>query len=141
VGQELAERAASPREVWFSRWGGNFIQQSSGGLIHLGLERLPVLLRRFDPAIRKVDVRLPGKGNSDSHGARPVHLIIMMIKWIRTWRAAPSPPPPPCPPWLAPPWRPLSPWSRVQGSWIRVQGSGFRVQGSGFRVQGSGFRV
>ena len=27
----------------------------------------------------KVDVRLPGKGNSHSHGARPVHLIITMI--------------------------------------------------------------
>ena len=27
-----------------------------------------------------VDVRLPGKGNSNSHGARPVHLIITMIK-------------------------------------------------------------
>ena len=35
---------------------------------------------------RKVDVRLPGKGNSKSHGARPVHLIITMIKWIRTSR-------------------------------------------------------
>jgi len=35
---------------------------------------------------RKVDVRLPGKGNSDSHGARPVHLIITMITWIRTSR-------------------------------------------------------
>ena len=33
---------------------------------------------------RKVDVRPPGKGNSNSHGARPVHLIITMIKWIRT---------------------------------------------------------
>ena len=33
---------------------------------------------------RKVDVRLPGKGNSNSHGTRPVHLIITMIKWIRT---------------------------------------------------------
>jgi len=32
----------------------------------------------------KVDVRLPGKGNSNPHGARPVHLIITMIKWIRT---------------------------------------------------------
>jgi len=31
-----------------------------------------------------VDVRLPGKGNSNSNGARPVHLIITMIKWIRT---------------------------------------------------------
>jgi len=35
---------------------------------------------------RKVDVRLPGKGNSNFHGARPVHLIIKMIKWIRTSR-------------------------------------------------------
>jgi len=25
---------------------------------------------------RKVDVRLPGKGHSNSHGARPVHQII-----------------------------------------------------------------
>jgi len=37
---------------------------------------------------RKVDVRLPGKGNSKSHGARPVHQIITMIKWIRTSRLA-----------------------------------------------------
>ena len=36
--------------------------------------------------VRKVDVRLPGKGHSNSHGARPVHLIITMIKWIRTSR-------------------------------------------------------
>jgi len=35
---------------------------------------------------RKADVRLPGKGNSNSHGARPVHLIITMIKWTRTSR-------------------------------------------------------
>ena len=35
---------------------------------------------------RKVNVRLPGKGNSNSHGGRPVHLIITMIKWIRTSR-------------------------------------------------------
>ena len=34
----------------------------------------------------KVDVRLPGKGNSNSHGARPVHLIITRMKWIRTSR-------------------------------------------------------
>ena len=34
----------------------------------------------------KVDVRLPGKRNSNSHGARPVHLIITMIKWIQTSR-------------------------------------------------------
>ena len=35
---------------------------------------------------RKVAVRLPEKGKSDSHDARPVHLIITMIKWIRTSR-------------------------------------------------------
>jgi len=35
---------------------------------------------------RKVDVRLPGKGNSNSHGARPVHLIMRMIKSIRAGR-------------------------------------------------------
>jgi len=35
---------------------------------------------------RKVGVRLPGKWNSNSHGARPVHLIITTIKWIRTSR-------------------------------------------------------
>jgi len=38
--------------------------------------------------LRKVDVRLPGNGNSNSHGARPVHLIITMIKWIRTSRSS-----------------------------------------------------
>ena len=37
-------------------------------------------------ACSKVEVRLPGKGNSNPHGARPVHLIIMMIKWTRTSR-------------------------------------------------------
>ena len=35
---------------------------------------------------RKVDVRLSGKGNSTSHIARPVHLIITLIEWIRTRR-------------------------------------------------------
>ena len=33
-----------------------------------------------------VGFRLSGKGNSDSHGARPVHQIISTIKWIRTSR-------------------------------------------------------
>ena len=43
-------------------------------------------LHRVDYTTRKVDVRLPGKGNSNSPGARPVHLIITMITWIRTSR-------------------------------------------------------
>ena len=34
----------------------------------------------------KVDVRLPGKGNSNFLGVRPVHHIISMIKWIPTSR-------------------------------------------------------
>ena len=44
------------------------------------------LQRHSKPAANKVDVRLPGKGDSNSHGARPVHLIITMMKWIRTSR-------------------------------------------------------
>jgi hypothetical protein len=36
--------------------------------------------------LRGARIRLPGKGNSNSHGARPVHLIITMAKWIRTSR-------------------------------------------------------
>ena len=35
---------------------------------------------------REVDIRLPGKGNSNFHGARPVHQIILIITWIRTRR-------------------------------------------------------
>ena len=36
---------------------------------------------------RKVDVRLPLKGNSNYHGARPVYSNpLEMIKWIRTSR-------------------------------------------------------
>ena len=35
---------------------------------------------------RNVDVRLPGKEIIDCHGARPVHRIITMMKWIRTSR-------------------------------------------------------
>ena len=33
-----------------------------------------------------VDIRLPGKVNSNFHGARPVHQIISMIKWSRPSR-------------------------------------------------------
>ena len=34
---------------------------------------------KIPPSLRKEDVRLPGKGNSNSHGARPVRLIITMM--------------------------------------------------------------
>ena len=36
--------------------------------------------------LMKVDVRLPGEGNSNTHGARPVQLIITTIKRILTSR-------------------------------------------------------
>ena len=42
--------------------------------------------QQVNSGVREVDVGLPGKGNYNSHGARPVHLIITMIKWIRTSR-------------------------------------------------------
>ena len=35
---------------------------------------------------RKVYVRLTGKGDSNSHGARPVHMIVIMINWSWTRR-------------------------------------------------------
>ena len=39
-----------------------------------------------DMGVKNVDTRLPGKGNSNSHGARPAHQTISMIRWIRTSR-------------------------------------------------------
>ena len=40
----------------------------------------------YDEGLRELDVRLPAKGNSNSNGARLVHLITTMIKWTRTSR-------------------------------------------------------
>ena len=40
----------------------------------------------FLKATRQVDVRLPGKGNSNSHVTRPVHRAITMMRWFRTSR-------------------------------------------------------
>jgi len=47
-----------------------------------------VVISLHQPSSRmwQVGVRLPGKANSNSHGARPVHLIITMMKCIRTSR-------------------------------------------------------
>jgi len=41
---------------------------------------------KFEYSSNEADERQPGKGNSNSHGARPVHAIIAMIKWIPTSR-------------------------------------------------------
>ena len=54
---------------------------------HTSRTRLSVLSRHpARPDISSRQVSESGKGNSNSHGARPVHLIITMIKWIRTSR-------------------------------------------------------
>ena len=118
----------------------------------------------------KVYVRLPGKGNSNPHGARIVHQIISMIEWIRTSRLSiknslsrkvwgvPE---------LSCELRPDTRLRRMlcgkkssrssrlisSGAWLTVWGSGliaegriasrcgFRVQDLGFRIQDVGFRV
>jgi len=99
--------------------------------------------------LRKVDVRLPGKGKSNSHGARPVHLIITTKKWIRTSRLSIKNSLRAC-------FRDcglgvgvcglgFEVWGlgfRAKGLWFRQQpGSDFRGQGPGFGVWGLGFRI
>ena len=88
----------------------------------------------FDPNLRRAaDARLPGKGNSNSHGTRPVHLIITMITWIWTSGLSIK--------------NSLSAvCGAVSGSWFVVRdlvrgvwGLGFRVQGAGFELKGFGF--
>ena len=53
-----------------------------GGVSH-HLEYTRSRLLTFSIGSRKVDIRLPGKWNSNSHGARPVH---QKHRWIRTSR-------------------------------------------------------
>jgi len=60
--------------------------------------------------------RPPGNGNSNSHGARPVHLIITMIERIRTSRSSALGARPPI--------------------GLRVSGFGFWVSGFGFEFPG-----
>ena len=47
----------------------------------------PSIETRYHPLVppytKKVDVRLSEKENLNSHGARPAHQIITMIKWIQ----------------------------------------------------------
>jgi len=103
---------------------------------------------------RKIDERPPGKGNSTSHEARPDHLIITMIKWIRTSRlsienslsrlldAAHRVIPPvllatqPILVWV---WGVRGPGFGVWGFGFRVWNLEFRVSGLEFGVSGFGF--
>ena len=57
----------------------------------MGIGDLPALKGRThaesrQQSVRKVDARLPGKWNSNCHGARPVHRIISVTRWFRTNR-------------------------------------------------------
>ena len=76
------------RLVYHSTLGWRVIKKKKRRLKpEVGLQLVPLVKpRSLVPFSRKVDVRLPGKGNSNSHGARPVHLIMMMMKWIQTSR-------------------------------------------------------
>jgi len=55
-----------------------------GGWVFLMLDR--ELMGDGGPRVGGRGRRDPALGNSNSHGARPVHLIITMIKWIRNSR-------------------------------------------------------
>ena len=76
----------------------------------------------FRKSTRKVDIRLPGKGNSNSQGERPVHQIISKITWIRTSRLSIKNS-------LAEGGEKMSEMSEGSASpdWERVQGLGFRI--------------
>ena len=57
-------------------------------LVFVGRGEAPLHLAHPVVLQGELDVRLPGKRNSNSHGARPVHLSITMIEWIRTRRSS-----------------------------------------------------
>jgi len=94
-------------------------------MVHLAPAWGRLVVRGVELVTRKVDIRLPGKGNSNSHGARPVHQIISMIKWIRTSRLSIK--------------NSLS--DGQPGAWGRLVGRGVKLIAEQFGVQGSGFRA
>ena len=68
------EPASEPFRVPGSEtWG---VELRGTGEVTLHLDILP----------RQVDARQPGKGKANSYGARPVHLIVTMMKWTLTSR-------------------------------------------------------
>ena len=66
--------------IWYAAGGSELRVQGSGFEFRVSGSGLR---RRVSPK-KKIDARLPGKGHSKSQGARPVHMIITMIKWTRT---------------------------------------------------------
>ena len=108
---------------------------------------------------RKVDFRLHGKGNSNTHGARPVNQIIKSMWWTRTSRLsiqnslshstepglsilrqvnAYSHAGQPLTLHLEKGVRAARIRVFIPPEGLRVWGLGFRVEGSGFMVNGSG---
>ena len=75
--------------------------------------------------VRKVDVRLPGKMNSNSHGATLVHQIITMMKHNRTNRLSIKNS-------LSLGWQDLSLGPGTGGE-VRNENAGFILQDLGFR--------
>ena len=74
----VVEGAQSPLRIW------DRVHEHASTPSHFTFLVEHVAEHHIEMLTRKVYVRLPGKGNSNSHGARPVHLIISMIKLIRT---------------------------------------------------------
>ena len=70
--------------IWNRSCAHDFITHDEN--VVLPLEECPqvAIFTPFEVDVRLHDV--PETGNSNSHGARPVRLIITMIKWIRTSR-------------------------------------------------------
>ena len=68
------EPASEPFRVPGSETWGVELRGTGEATLHLDI--LP----------RQVDARQPGKGKANSYGARPVHLIVTMMKWTRTSR-------------------------------------------------------
>ena len=89
----LTGHAGWVRSVAFSPDGKRIVSGSADNLVKIWNVKTGAEVSSFVREhcggwgdFRKVDVRLPGMGDSNNHGARPVRLIITMIKWIRTSR-------------------------------------------------------
>ena len=79
-------------KMWVASWCGRkgigfrvFAGGVGGGgaLVHF-YSTYYVISLQSQRGTRKADIRLARKGDLNSRDARPVHLIISMIKWIRT---------------------------------------------------------
>jgi len=61
-----------------------FFQESARKLLHTRIGGFGVRSSKEKDLV--LDQVVPGKGNSNTHGKRPVHLIITIEKWLRTSR-------------------------------------------------------